>query len=369
MKRFSFQGYLKKARKYARIKENFGVIFVKKYLKKMLLYIVGTLFLPHLKEGNCVLITATDGIGDNIVRLCILEKMLTMFGKERCYILCENKTKDFMKKIGFQHIIVFEPEHRKRVMGKFNLLKKIFQIPLQEIVSLEFDQHDFPIEFFSNTSTTGYDNIFHPEINQYYKRSIENKSGNIENAVLHFYNEYFQEKLSIEEILPDITKYYRGVEEIKGVMTVGIGAGDRYKIMAPSVLGKILQRMIEIKKLHQVILLGFGPKEQKYVEELRKYISFERYYVDTKVGKLSFEETIAEIQKSQYYLGMDSGLFHVAASLQKTTFGLFTKKNPFSHESWKNVTVFYGKESQIENYYGNPFLNGIDIELIEKMIV
>lgn len=315
-------------------------------------------------QGNGIFITATDGIGDNIVRLCILEKMLTMFGKERCWILCEKKTKDFMRKIGFQHIIVFEPEHRKRVMGKFNLLKKIFQIPLQEIVSLEFDQHDFPIEFFSNTSTTDYDNIFHPEINQYYKRSIENKSGNIENAVLHFYNEYFQEKLSIEEILPDITKYYRGVEEIKGVMTVGIGAGDRYKIMAPSVLGKILQRMIEIKKLHQVILLGFGPKEQKYVEELRKYISFERYYVDTKVGKLSFEETIAEIQKSQYYLGMDSGLFHVAASLRKQTFGLFTKKNPFTHDFWDNVTVFYGKESQVEDYYGNSILNGISIEEI-----
>ena len=52
-------------------------------------------------QGNGIFITATDGIGDNIVRLCILERLLEKFGKERCYILCENKTKDFMKKNWF----------------------------------------------------------------------------------------------------------------------------------------------------------------------------------------------------------------------------------------------------------------------------
>lgn len=36
----------------------------------------------------------------------------------------------------------------------------------------------------------------------------------------------------------------------------------------------------------------------------------------------------------------------------------------FTHDFWDNVTVFYGKESQVEDYYGNSILNGISIEEI-----
>jgi len=335
----------------------------KKIWKKKVLCLLRKYFLSKKQtRGNHIFITATDGIGDNIVRLCILEKFLDKFGSDRCWILCEEKTKDFMKKIGFRNIIVFEKRHRRSILGKLDLLRRIFQLPLQELVSLEFDQHDFPVEFFSDISTTGYENQFHPEMDQYYKRKIKIQEGYVENTVLHFYKEYFHEELSLQESLPNLEKYYGKEEETQGSMTVGVGAGDRYKIMAPSVLSKILKQMIERKHLKEVILLGFGEKEQKYVEELQKYLSFESYGIDSKIGDFSFEESVQAISKSQCYLGMDSGLFHVAASLQKETFGLFTKQNSFSHEFWDNVTVFYGKESEIEDYYGNSILNGMDIE-------
>jgi len=343
--------------------EKFEVVFVKKRLKKFILNILVKYFLKKVQiQGDNVLITATDGIGDNIVRLCILEKMLDKLGRDKCWVLCEEKTKDFMKKIGFQNIIIFEKRHRRSIFGKLDLLQQIFQLPLQELVSLEFDQHDFPVEFFSEISTTGYENRFHPEMNQYYKRKIKIQEGYVENTALHFYKEYFHEEFSLEESLPNLEKYYGKEEEKQGSMTVGVGAGDRYKIMAPSVLSKILKQMIKSKQLTEVILLGFGEKEEKYVEKLQKYLSFERYKINSKIGNFSFEESVRAIQKSQYYLGMDSGLFHVAVSLHKETFGLFTKENPFNHEFWKNVTIFYGKESDIEDYYGNSVLNGIDIE-------
>ena len=69
-------------------------------------------------------------------------------------------------------------------------------------------------------------------------------------------------------------------------------------------------------------------------------------------------------------LGFESGLFHIAASLKIKTYGIFTEINEFSHSNWENVTLFSGSPSILNNdeYFGNPKLNNISFEEIEKLL-
>lgn len=346
----------------------------KKWKKRLLKYYI-QFFSSKPKIGDNILITSTDGIGDNIVRLRILEELLKVFGKERCYILAEAKVKAFLEKIGFQKIIVFDNKKRNTLRGKIELWRNIVSIPWQEVISLEFDQHDFDIEYLAEIPNIGYDNVFHPEMNFHYRRIVPIQKGKIENTVKYFFEEYFQCKISGEEIIPELKKYYQEKSILSKTITVGVGAGDRYKILTPFVLAKIFKIFAQKKSLSSFYLLGFGKKEKSYVEELKNYISFQDFGIESYVDKLSFEESVGMIQKSEYYLGMDSGLFHVAAALKKETYGIFTEEHFFSHENWKNVNIFYGRKiekidekQRKEEYYGNEKLNNIDVMEIEKRL-
>ena len=81
-------------------------------------------------------------------------------------------------------------------------------------------------------------------------------------------------------------------------------------------------------------------------------------------------ESIDIILKCKYYLGFDSGLFHIASALGIKTFGIFTKAHEFSHSHWDNVTIFTGNENNSLNneYWGNPVLNNISIDNIKKTL-
>lgn len=346
------------------------MIRLKKKLKQIILKYYIQFFLPKPKLGDTILITSTDGIGDNVVRLRILEEILAVFGKETCYILAEEKVKPLLEKIGFEHIIVFDKKKRSKLKGKIELWKELLSRSWKEVISLEFDQHDFDIQFLEGIPNIGFENLFHPEMNPYYDRLVSIREGKVENRVFDFFEEYFQKQLSEKEIIPKLEKYYTEQKTLPNNMAVGIGAGARYKILAPSVLAETLKLFYDKKMLTSISLLGFGEKEQFYVEELKKYISFSDFGIQSQVGFLSFEESIKIIQQSQCYLGMDSGLFHIAAALGKETYGIFTEEHPFSHETWENVTIFYGQEGRNdkEDYYGNPKLNAINVREIEKKI-
>ena len=56
-------------------------------------------FLKEPKINDNIFITSTDGIGDSIVRLNLLEEILKQFKVEKCYILCDIKIVPLLKRI------------------------------------------------------------------------------------------------------------------------------------------------------------------------------------------------------------------------------------------------------------------------------
>ena len=185
-----------------------------------------------------------------------------------------------------------------------------------------------------------------------------------------FFKILFNKNIVEQEAIPNLKKYYPQKVEKMSSLVVGIGAGARYKMLKPGLLCEILKLFLNKKNIKKIIFLGAGDRDQKYLGELKKYINFSNFNIENLVNKISLEESIDIISKCQYYLGFESGLFHIAASLRIKTYGIFTKINEFSHNNWENVTIFYGNPciSNKNEYFGNSELNNISLDEVEKLL-
>ena len=343
---------------------------LKKIWKQKILDSYVKYLLKEPKINDNIFITSTDGIGDNIIRLNLLEEILNQYGNDKCFILCDIKVVPLLKKIGFKNIIVFTKRMRRYLFGKIKLLKFLYQKGFNKIISLEYDQHDFDIQYFKNLDSYCLDNKFHPEMNQYYKCIISTDFKVTEETIVKAFKILFNKNITEQDAIPNLKKYYSQKLEKMDTLVVGIGAGARNKMLKPNLLCEILKLFIKKKNIKKIIFLGAGDRDQKYLNEIRKYINFTDFNIENLVNKISLEKSIDIISECQYYLGFESGLFHIAASLKIKTYGIFTEINEFSHNNWENVTLFSGSPSTSNNdeYFGNSKLNNISPEEIEKLL-
>ena len=343
---------------------------LKKVWKQKLLNSYVKFFLKEPKIDNNIFITSTDGIGDNIIRLNLLEEILNQYGNDKCYILCDIKVVPLLKTIGFKNIIVFTKRMRRYLFGKIKLLKFLYQKGFNKIISLEYDQHDFDIQYFKNLDSYCLDNKFHPEMNQYYKCVISTDFKVTEETIVKAFKILFNKNIVEQDAIPNLRKYFfKKLENIDTLVFV-IGAGARNKMLKPNLLCEILKLFVKKKNIKKIIFLGAGDRDKKYLNEMRKYINFTDFNIENLVNKISLDESIDIISEYHYYLGFESGLFHIAASLKIKTYGIFTEINEFSHNNWENVTLFSGSPSTSNNdeYFGNSKLNNISLEEIEKLL-
>ncbi|WP_335969498.1 glycosyltransferase family 9 protein [Fusobacterium polymorphum] len=343
---------------------------LKKVWKQKLLNSYVKFFLKEPKIDNNIFITSTDGIGDNIIRLNLLEEILNQYGNDKCYILCDIKVVPLLKTIGFRNIIVFTKRMRRYLFGKIKLLKFLYQKGFNKIISLEYDQHDFDIQYFKNLDSYCLDNKFHPEMNQYYKCVISTDFKVTEETIVKAFKILFNKNIVEQDAIPNLRKYFSKKLENIDTLVVGIGAGARNKMLKPNLLCEILKLFVKKKNIKKIIFLGAGDRDKKYLNEMRKYINFTDFNIENLVNKISLDESIDIISEYHYYLGFESGLFHIAASLKIKTYGIFTEINEFSHNNWENVTLFSGSPSTSNNdeYFGNSKLNNISLEEIEKLL-
>ena len=147
---------------------------IRKKMKEIYLDVYFKLKPLEYKKGNKILLTVTDGLGDNIVREKLLRKFLEEYGNDRVIVMCAEKTKTFLEKLGFKNIFIYNSYHRKRVKGKIELIKKIANLGIERIVSLEFNQHDIFIKYLNNLEKVGFFNKNNFECAKYYDKVILN---------------------------------------------------------------------------------------------------------------------------------------------------------------------------------------------------
>ena len=323
-------------------------------------------------KGEKIFLTTTDGLGDNIVRTKLLEKFLKKYGSDNIVVLCKDKTKSFLEKLGFKNIIIYEDNHRKRVSGKIKLVEKIAKLGINRIVSLEFDQHDIFIKYLKEIKKIGYYNKFHEEMNKYYDYKVQfNKEEYILKQIQNFYQEYFNEKIELESLIPNIEKIYKKNIKYKDYIVFGIGSIDRKRILCSNKIVEFLKILREVTN-KKIIILGKGKLEEEIINELKEKISFETLEIENLVNGLSLEKSLEIINAANYYIGMESGLYNFAFGFRKKILAFFAKKNNFSHDNFNWVTILYGENRNVKKTgkFGTSSLNSIvfDKEKIERIL-
>ena len=342
----------------------------RKKIKELYLDIYFKIRSIKMKKGDKIFLTSTDGIGDNVVRQKILSNFLKKYGPENVIILCKEKVKPFLTKIGYTNIIVYSDEYRKRCNKKIQLISKISQLGIQKIISLEFDQHDIFIKYLIDVPKIGYTNNFNNWIDQYYNELVRiNKNDYIMISVKKMYEYLFDTSITFEEIHPNIEEFYN-INKNLNIITFGIGSADRKKMLSVDKVNEILNILRELFPAKDIIILGKGELETKFENE---YI--EKFRKDDKIifliNKISFEEIMKLINSSILYIGVDSGLYNLAFGLKKNVVAFFAQKNTFSHDIFENVEIIYGKNKHTqkkEYYFGCMEINNIDGELIKEKL-
>lgn len=342
---------------------------IRKKMKELYLDIYFKIKPLKFVQGEKILLTTTDGLGDNIVREKLLEKFLKEYGNEKIVVMCVDKTKSFLEKIGFQNIIIYNSYHRKRVRGKIELLKKIADLGVKKIVSLEFDQHDIFVKYLKEIKKIGYFNNFNSIYNKYYDETIKfDKKDYVIEQVKVFYNKYFNENLKIDDLVPNISEMYNKSDKYKNIVTFGIGSADRKKMLCSNKIIEILECLNEIG-IEKIMLLGKGKLEEKLLEEIEEKINLEEYRTVSYINKLSLKETLEIINSSKCYLGVDSGLYNFAFGFRKNILAFFERKNSFSHDKFENVKILCGENNDgEEEYYGTKLLNSIPKNVIKESL-
>jgi ADP-heptose:LPS heptosyltransferase len=127
-----------------------------------------------------------------------------------------------------------------------------------------------------------------------------------------------------------------GLREEDRLLAIHPGSGSPAKNWDPKNFATVAERVSEWAK----ILLISGPA-QDGVEEVREAMSKARPLV---ADNLSLPHLAAVLKASTAYLGNDSGITHLAASLGLPTVAIFGRTNP---EVWgpsgPGVNIFFGK--------------------------
>ena len=96
---------------------------IRKKLKEIYLDVYFKLKPFEYKKGNKILLTVTDGLGDNIVREKLLRKFLEEYGNDRVIVMCVEKTKSFLEKLGLNNISAGTVDYTDGEDRRPNLLK------------------------------------------------------------------------------------------------------------------------------------------------------------------------------------------------------------------------------------------------------
>ncbi|MEG2854111.1 MAG: glycosyltransferase family 9 protein [Cetobacterium sp.] len=322
------------------------------------------------KSGTKKLLTSTDGIGDNIVRQKILNEFLEKFGEDNIIVMCKDKTVPFLKKIGLKNIYVYTDAHRKTTKGKISLIKDIANLGINEIISLEFDQHDIYIKYLKDVGKITVENKHHPKMNEYYHEVFKRDDIYVMKDILRFYNEYFFKKLTLQDIRPTLNDIYSKDEKYYDFLSVGVGSMDRKKMLSPEKFKDILLEIAKSNLFKGIVLLGKGELEKKFIDELKKELDFKEYGILDLTNSLSLDETIQIINSSKMYLGVDSGLYNFAFGLNKKIVGVFTSNTQFNHSQYDGIEIVIPEkiDSLKEEYFGNGKINSVDpLEVIKKV--
>jgi len=174
---------------------------------------------------------------------------------------------------------------------------------------------------------------------------VKRKIHKVNDKSLHSVEKHFISICSNLKKIPDPkiyipTKLQNNIKNIfpsnKGkTIALALGANSNHKVWST----ENYVRLLKLLKIHFKNIILIGSKNEMDKAQLFKKLYTKKVY--DFCGKLTLLETASVIKKSDFFIGNDSGLGHIASAVNTQSFIIFGDGDPDRYHPWGNKSSWY----------------------------
>ena len=296
------------------------------------------------KDITKILFITLSNIGDAILTTPTLESLHFKYPNALFDIVGDKRSRILFKYCPYMNNFI-EKDKGLGLCGLLSLIKKLRQ-----------ESYDLAVDLRSDVL------LYFVKSNQKFFKVSNNSSLSINSAEKHF--------LSIKKIIderPPLTNIWLSKYESEIArkiftkysnnrsLTLGLGANFEGKIWH---ISKFIDLAKYLKEFFSVVVLVGDQKDAALSKE---FISRYKGAVIDCCGNYDLLETAAIIKESNFFVGNDSGLGHIASAVRTKSFTIFGVGEPQRYRPW-SVNAFWIQDKNYE-------INNIKPKTIANMII
>ena len=266
-----------------------------------------------------ILFVSLSNIGDAVMTLPTLIYLKKMYPSAKFDLICDMRSVEIFQSFPSINKIYIR-EKKGGIYYQFRFIRKIRQTNYDLAVDLKTD---FLLWFLRAKRKI---------------RKVNNKS-------LHSVEKHFISICSNLKKIPDPkiyipTKLQNNIKKVfpsnKGkTVALALGANSNHKVWPT----KNYVRLLKLLKIKSANIILIGSKNEMDKAQLFKKLYTKKVY--DFCGKLTLLETASVIKKSDFFIGNDSGLGHIASAVNTQSFIIFGDGDPDRYHPWGNKSSWY----------------------------
>ena len=266
-----------------------------------------------------ILFVSLSNIGDAVMTIPTLIYLKKMHPSAKFDLICDMRSVEIFQSFPSINKIYIR-EKKGGIYYQFRFIRKIRQTNYDLAVDLKTD---FLLWFLRAKRKI---------------RKVNNKS-------LHSVEKHFISICSNLKKIPDPkiyipTKLQNNIKKVfpsnKGkTVALALGANSNHKVWPT----KNYVRLLKLLKIKFANIILIGSKNEMDKAQLFKKLYTKKVY--DFCGKLTLLETASVIKKSDFFIGNDSGLGHIASAVNTQSFIIFGDGDPDRYHPWGNKSSWY----------------------------
>ena len=266
-----------------------------------------------------ILFVSLSNIGDAVMTLPTLIYLKKMYPSAKFDLICDARSVEIFQSFPSINKIYIR-DKKGGIYYQFRFIRKIRQTNYDLAVDLKTD---FLLWFLRANRKI---------------RKVNNKS-------LHSVEKHFISICSNLKKIPDPkiyipTKLQNNIKKVfpsnKGkTVALALGANSNHKVWPT----KNYVRLLKLLKIKFANIILIGSKNEMDKAQLFKKLYTKKVY--DFCGKLTLLETASVIKKSDFFIGNDSGLGHIASAVNTQSFIIFGDGDPDRYHPWGNKSSWY----------------------------
>ncbi len=292
-----------------------------------------------------ILFVSLSNIGDAVMTTPVLQTLEKIYPDAVFDIVTGKRSAEVFKHYPkLKNLFIKDKQGFLR--GYFDLWKALFKTKYDLIVDLRFDGFVYVLRAKRRLTKRNKDDRLTHAVEQHLSviRSIipeRGKSQIITSPAIWLDEAFTFSAINIIKTLP------------KGfLLSLGPGCGGPEKVWPPTFFAQACNQLKD--KISGVILLG-GTGDKAYCREVSEKLEIEHCDMS---GKTSILEAAALMEKTQCFIGNDSGLGHLASAVATPTITLFGVGFPERYHPWQKETEWLlGSGQDVKNISVNDVVS------------